>query len=87
MAEPTKILLFTSKGSIYFQVAMDEFQKLLKALEGVQPFTYQVIDVTEQPELAEQYKVEALPTIVIGDKRFVGQPKADDIVKIVRSGY
>jgi len=87
MAEATKILLFTSKGSIYFQVAMDEFQKILAALEGVQPFTYQVIDVTEQPELAEQYKVEALPTIVIGDKRFVGQPKADDIVKIVRSGY
>ena len=87
MAEATKILLFTSKGSIYFQVAMDEFQKILAALEGVQPFSYQVIDVTEQPELAEQYKVEALPTIVIGDKRFVGQPKADDIVKIVRSGY
>lgn len=87
MADPTKILLFISKSSIYFQITMEEFQKLLKALESIQPFTADVIDVTEKPELAEQYKVDALPTILIGDKRFIGQPKADDILKIVKSGY
>lgn len=87
MAETTKILLFISKTSIYFQITMEEFQKLLKALEGIQPFTADIIDVNEKPELAEQYKVDALPTIIIGDKRFIGQPKADDILKIVRSGY
>ncbi len=85
MTEPRKILLFISKTSIYFQVTMEEFQKLIKALEELQPFTSEVIDVTERPEMAEQYKVDALPTIIIGDKRFIGQPKAEDILKIVRT--
>lgn len=87
MAEQTKILLFISKTSVYFQLTMEEFQKLLKSLEGLQPFTSEIIDVVERPDLAEQYKVEALPTIIIGDKRFIGQPKADDIVNIVKSEY
>jgi len=81
----SKILLFTSKASIYFQTTMDEFQQLLKALEQLQPFTAQIIDVSENPELAEEYKVDALPTIIIGDKRFIGQPKSEDILKIVKS--
>jgi len=85
MTEPRKILLFISKTSIYFQVTMDEFQKLIKALEELQPFTSEIIDVSERPEMAEQYKVDALPTIIIGDKRFIGQPKAEDILKIVRT--
>ena len=85
MNEPTKVILFTSKTSIYFQVTMEEFQMLLKALEEVQPFTSEIIDVSEHPELAEQYKVDAVPTIIIGDKRFIGQPKAEDILKVVKS--
>jgi len=79
----TKILLFISKSSIYFQVTMQEFQKLLKALEAMQPFTSEVIDVTENPDKAEEYKVDALPTLIIGDKRFIGQPKAEEILKLM----
>jgi len=83
--EKTKILLFISKSSIYFQTTMEEFQKLLKTLEEMQPFTSEVIDVNENPEMAEKYKVDALPTLIIGDKRFIGQPKAEEIMKIVKS--
>lgn len=83
--QKTKILLFISKSSIYFQVTMEEFQKLLKALEKTQPFTSEVIDITEKPEMAEKYKVDALPTLIIGDKRFIGQPKAEAIMKLIRT--
>lgn len=81
----TKILLFISKSSIYFQTTMEEFQKLLKTLEEMQPFTSEIIDVNKNPEMAERYKIDALPTMIIGDKRFIGQPKAEDIVKIIKS--
>jgi len=64
---------------------MDEFQKLMKALEEVQPFTSEVIDVSENPDMAEQYKVDALPTMIIGDKRFIGKPSTEKIMQIIKS--
>jgi protein-disulfide isomerase len=81
----TKILLFISKSSIYFQTTMEVFQKLLKTLEEIQPFTSEIIDVNEKPEMAEQYKVDALPTMIIGDKRFIGQPTTEKIMEIIKS--
>jgi len=81
-----KILLFVSESSIYLQTTMEEFQKLLKIMEEEQPFTSEVIDVTKNPEMAEEYKIDAIPTLIIGDKRFIGQPKADAIVKLVKEG-
>ena len=83
--EKKKILLFISKDSIYFGTTMEEFQKLLIALEQLQPFTHQVIDVSEDPDKAEEYKVDALPTLIIGDKRFIEQPKAETIIKMIKS--
>ena len=83
--QPTKILLFISKSSIYFQTTMEEFQKLLKVLEESQPFTSEIVDVNKDPEMAEKYKVDALPTMIIGDKRFIGQPKAEEIMKIIKA--
>lgn len=81
----TKILLFISKSSIYFQTTMEEFQKLLKTLEEIQPFTSEIIDVNKNPEMAEKYKIDALPTMIIGNKRFIGQPKAEEVMKIIKS--
>lgn len=80
-----KILLFISKDSIYFQVTMQEFQKLLKEFEKIQPFSSEIIDINKDPDMAEKYKIDALPTMIIGDKRFIGQPKAEDIMKIIKS--
>jgi len=81
--EKKKILLFVSKSSIYFQATLEEFQKLLEAMEASQPFTSEIVDVSENPDMAEKYKVDALPTMIIGDKRFIGQPKAKDIIKLL----
>lgn len=83
-SQTTKILLFVSKSSIYFQTTIEEFQKLLKALEEMQPFTSEVIDVNTNPEMAEKYKVDALPTMIIGDKRFIGQPNTKKIMEIIK---
>jgi protein-disulfide isomerase len=83
--EKTKILLFISKSSLYFQTTMTEFQKLMKTLEEVQPFTSEIIDVNAHPEMAEKYKVDALPTMIIGDKRFIGQPSTEKIMEIIES--
>jgi protein-disulfide isomerase len=80
-----KILLFISKDSIYFQTTMAEFTKLLKTLEEIQPFTSEVIDVNEKPEMAEKYKVDALPTMIVGDRRFIGQPSVEKIMEIIKN--
>jgi protein-disulfide isomerase len=80
-----KILLFISKSSIYFHSTMEEFQKLLKTLEEVQPFTAEIIDINENPEMAEKYRIDALPTVIIGDKRFIGQPSTEKILEIIKS--
>jgi protein-disulfide isomerase len=83
--KPTKILLFISKSSIYFQVTMDEFENLLKALEKMQPFEHEIIDVNEDAEKAEEYKIDALPTLIIGDKRFIGKPDVEKIMEVLAS--
>ncbi|MFH1565491.1 MAG: circadian clock KaiB family protein [bacterium] len=80
-----KILLFISKDSIYFQVTMQEFQKLLKEFEKIQPFSSEIIDINKDPDMAEKYKIDALPTMIIGDKRFIGQPSAEKIMGIIKS--
>jgi hypothetical protein len=80
----TQILLFVSRNSLYFQTTMEEFKHLLTLLQELQPFTHEVIDVSESPERAEKYKIDALPTLIIGSKRFIGQAKADEIVKMLR---
>jgi protein-disulfide isomerase len=85
MPEKTKILMFVSKQSIYFQTTKEEFQKILLELEKVQPFTSQIIDVNREPELAEKYKVNALPTLIIGSKRFIGKPDLEKIMNVLRS--
>jgi len=82
--EKTKVLLFISKDSLYFQVTMEEFKKLMKILEEIQPFESEIIDITTSPEIAEEYKVDALPTLIIGDKRFIGKPDADKIIKLIK---
>jgi protein-disulfide isomerase len=85
MSNPTKIMLFISKSSLFFHTTMEEFQKLLKTLEKIQPFSSEIIDVNEQPELAEKYKIDALPTVIINDKRFIGQPSSEKIMEIIKS--
>jgi hypothetical protein len=83
MPTPKEALLFVSKMSIFFQATLSEFEKIIAVLEKSQPFHTRVIDVDEEPDMAEKHKVDALPTLIIGNKRFVGRPNVDTIVPMI----
>lgn len=79
-----KILLFNSRNSFYFASGIDEFREIIVSLSSLAPFDIEVIDVTENPELAEKYHIDALPTLIIGNKRYIGQPDAQKAIKIFK---
>ncbi|HCS79298.1 TPA: hypothetical protein DIV55_06200 [Patescibacteria group bacterium] len=81
----TQVILFISKNSIYTEITLREFKTVILELEKSQPFKAEIIDINERPDLAEKYKIEATPTLIIGNKRFIGEPKAEDILRIVQS--
>ena len=78
--EETIVLLFVSNNSIYYQSSLDEFKLILSKLEEIQPFKSEVIDVLKNPEKADEYKIDAIPTLIIGNKRFIGKPSAEKII-------
>jgi hypothetical protein len=80
-----KALLFVSKESLFSQQAVDEFKAIVKKLGEEQAVKSEVIDVFEKPDMAEEYKIEVLPTIIVDEKRFVGEPKAEEILKYLKA--
>lgn len=81
-----KILLFILKNTDYFSVDVDDFSKIINALAKISPFEVEVIDTEEHPELAEKYKIDALPTLIIGNRRYVGKPDAKRAIEIFCRG-
>lgn len=78
-----KILLFIARDSIYFSTNIDDFKKIVNALGKLGTFEVEIIDASKNPELAEKYKIDALPTIIINDKRYVGKPHPEKILEIL----
>lgn len=77
------ILLFVSKDSASFHHAVKEFKKLTKKLEEIKSISLKLIDIVSKPELAEKYKIEALPTLVFGNLRLIGKPDAERMASAV----
>jgi hypothetical protein len=77
-----KIILFISKDAEYFSADKSEFKKIVQSLMQISPFEVQVIDVLEHPEMAEKYKIAALPTLIINDHYYVGKPSAKKAIEI-----
>jgi len=73
--ESVKILLFISKESAVYQFVRHQVEAAVEKAFGkkIDP-VLEVIDIAENPELAESYNIEALPTICVGDRRFIGTP-------------
>jgi hypothetical protein len=65
------ILLFISKESATYHYTRRQVESACAGASGKAP-TVKVIDIAEQPEMAEKYNIEALPTVVIGARRYVG---------------
>lgn len=80
-----KILLFTVKNSVYFSANIADFKKIISSLGKISPFEVEIVDVAEHPELAEKYRIDALPTLVIGEKRYIGRPTPQKAIEILES--
>jgi protein-disulfide isomerase len=58
---------------MYYVSTTEVIRELLESLGEIgQKFQVEVIDVEENLDLAEKYNILALPTVVIGEKHFVG---------------
>lgn len=64
------ILLFISKESATYHYTRKQVETACAGVSGRSQV--KVIDIAEQPEMAEKYNIEALPTVVIGNRRYVG---------------
>ena len=78
------IILFISKGAKYLITEIDEFKRVAHELSR-RRFKIEVVDISKNPEMAEKYKIEALPTLMIKNQRFVGRPSYQKIIEIFRS--
>ena len=69
-----KILLFISKESPLYQFTRRQVEVACDRAFGKhsEP-VLEVIDIAENPEMAERYNIESLPTLCVGEKRFSGE--------------
>jgi thioredoxin-related protein len=82
-----KILLFLKRNSVYFSTNINDFKKIMDTLSKMPLFNVEVIDITKNPELAEKYKIDALPTLIIGDKKYIGVPNTEKTIDILKKEY
>lgn len=72
-----RILLFISKESATYHFTKRQVEIACENALGAKGVPrVEVIDISEHPELAEQYNIEALPTLIVGAKRYIGAPTA-----------
>lgn len=72
------ILLFISKESATYHFTRRQVELACEqALGAKNAPAVKVIDIAEHPDLAEKYNIEALPTLIVGAKRFIGTPTHD----------
>lgn len=81
-----EILLFISKESATYSYTRRQVELAYKDVFGQDAKAeFKVIDIEDKPQLAELHNIEALPTIIIGDKRIVGTATRKTLVTCMRS--
>ncbi len=74
----TTILLFVSKESATYHFTKRQVELACQQALGPAGIpAVKVIDIAEHPDLAEKYNIEALPTLIVGGKRFIGTPSPE----------
>lgn len=72
---PFKVLLFISRESAVYSFTRRQIEDACAKVHGQHGNSpLEVIDIEDNPDLAEKYNIEALPTLIIGGKRFIGVP-------------
>ncbi|MBY8997919.1 MAG: thioredoxin family protein [Candidatus Thorarchaeota archaeon] len=82
--EPAKIevVLFKSDTCAFCPRAEEVVRRTIEDF-GSDVFTLKVINVSENPEAAEEFGIFALPTVMIGGMSVTGIPEPDMLMKMV----
>jgi hypothetical protein len=83
-----KIMLFVSSNSYYYATTIENFQKLVDSLGQIgEKFKVEIIDAQKNPEMAEKYNILVEPTLIIGDKYFVGRFEDERVAKYMKEYF
>jgi len=83
----SEILLFISKESATYSYTRRQVELAYRDVFGRDGKAgLKVIDIEDQPHLAEEHNIEALPTIIIGDKRIVGTATRKTLATVMTVG-
>ncbi|MFW9974370.1 MAG: glutaredoxin family protein [Candidatus Thorarchaeota archaeon] len=81
-SEKIEVVLFKSDSCAFCPRAEEVVRETIENF-GSDVFTLRVINVSENPEAAEEYGIFALPTIMIGGVSVTGIPEPDMLMKMV----
>ncbi|MDD5251564.1 MAG: thioredoxin family protein [Patescibacteria group bacterium] len=68
-----RIILFVSRESATYHYVRRQVESACVSAGG----DLDIVEISDRPDLAEKLNIEALPTVVIGERRFVGVPGTD----------
>ncbi len=82
--EQIEIVLFKSDTCAFCPRAEEVIRETIEDF-GSATFVLKIINVSENPEAAEEYGILALPTVMIGGVSVTGIPEPDMLMKMVLS--
>ena len=77
-----EIVLFKSDSCAFCPRAEEVIRETIEDF-GSATFVLKIINVSENPEAAEEYGIFALPTVMIGGVSVTGIPEPDMLMKMV----
>jgi len=80
--EKIEVVLFKSDTCAFCPRAEEVVRETIRDF-GSDVFTLRVINVSENPEAAEEFGIFALPTVMIGGMSVTGIPEPDMLMKMV----
>jgi thiol-disulfide isomerase/thioredoxin len=82
LSDKIEVVLFKSESCAFCPRAEEVIRETIEDF-GSDTFHLNVINVTEHPEVAEEYGVFALPTVMIGSVSITGIPEPDMLIKMI----
>jgi thiol-disulfide isomerase/thioredoxin len=77
-----EVVLFKSDSCAFCPRAEEVVREAIEDF-GSDVFTLKVVNVSENPEAAEEFGIFALPTVMIGGMSVTGIPEPDMLMKMV----
>jgi hypothetical protein len=82
--ENREVILFISKESATYHYTIRQVEDACSQAQ-LKACTHhlKIIHIEDDAEAAERFNIEALPTLIVGERRFVGTPNAEIVEKLV----